>query len=99
VEDAVRDNKSFEVEYRIKHKDGSIRYFLERGKPIYGDDKQTEFIDGIILDFTDRKQVEEALRENQEKFRSLVETTSDWIWEVDADGIYTYVSPRVRDLC
>ena len=98
VEEAVRENKSFEVVYRIKHKDGSLRYFLERGSPIYGDDKQPEFIDGVILDVTDHKQKDEALRESEEKFRSLVETTSDWIWEVDANGIYTYVSPRVRDL-
>jgi PAS domain S-box-containing protein len=40
----------------------------------------------------------EALRESEERFRSLVETTSDWIWEIDQDGIYTYVSPKVEDL-
>jgi hypothetical protein len=34
----------------------------------------------------------------QEKFRSLVETVSDWVWEIDGNGAYTYVSPRVRDL-
>jgi PAS domain-containing protein len=38
------------------------------------------------------------LRASEEKFRSLVETTSDWIWEVDQHGVYTYASPKVRDL-
>jgi PAS domain S-box-containing protein len=51
-----------------------------------------------FIDITDRKRAEECLRESKEKFRILVETTSDWIWEVDAEGIYTYASPRVRDL-
>lgn len=51
-----------------------------------------------FIDITDRKQMEKALQEGEEKFRSLVETTSDWIWEVDAEGVYTYTSPRVRDL-
>ena len=46
----------------------------------------------------ERKKTEEALRESQEKFRSLVETTSDWIWELDLNGIYTYVSQKVKDL-
>ncbi len=46
----------------------------------------------------ERKKMEEALRESQEKFRALVETTSDWIWEVDQKSSYTYVSPRVKDL-
>ena len=45
----------------------------------------------------DRKR-EVALRESEEKFRTLVETTSDFIWEVDESGTYTYVSPQVRDL-
>ncbi|MFA6242095.1 MAG: PAS domain S-box protein [Candidatus Hydrogenedentales bacterium] len=41
---------------------------------------------------------EERLRESEEKYRSLVETSSDWIWEVDERGRYTYVSPRVIDI-
>ena len=34
-----------------------------------------------------------ALRESEARFRALVETTADWIWEVDAEGRYDYVSP------
>ncbi|MBW2005174.1 MAG: PAS domain S-box protein [Deltaproteobacteria bacterium] len=40
----------------------------------------------------------EALSESEDRFRYLVETTSDWIWEVDQNSIYTYVSPKVKDL-
>jgi diguanylate cyclase (GGDEF)-like protein/PAS domain S-box-containing protein len=40
----------------------------------------------------------ESLRDNEERFRSLVETTSDWIWELDARGMYTYASPKVSEL-
>ncbi|AFL74100.1 PAS domain S-box protein [Thiocystis violascens] len=36
---------------------------------------------------------EQSLRESEERFRAIVETTMDWIWEVDAEGRYTYVSP------
>ena len=46
----------------------------------------------------ERQRVEEALREREERFRNLVETTSDWIWETEADGTYSYSSPGVRDL-
>ncbi len=52
----------------------------------------------IVRDITKRKRTAEALRQSEEKFRALVESTSDWIWEVDQNGRYTYVSPRVETL-
>jgi PAS domain S-box-containing protein len=52
----------------------------------------------IVRDISERRQAAEALRQSEEKFRALVESTSDWIWEVDLDGHYTYVSPRVEVL-
>jgi two-component system cell cycle sensor histidine kinase/response regulator CckA len=39
----------------------------------------------------------EALKESEARFRSLVETTSDWVWEIDQNGVYTYASPKVSD--
>jgi diguanylate cyclase (GGDEF)-like protein/PAS domain S-box-containing protein len=47
---------------------------------------------------TEFERVMEALGDSEERFRTLVETTSDWIWEVDARGVYTYASPKVREL-
>lgn len=46
----------------------------------------------------ERERLLTALEESNERFRSLVETTSDWIWEIDAQGAYTYCSPKVLDL-
>lgn len=41
---------------------------------------------------------EDALRESEKKFRSMVETTSDWVWEIDSDGIFTYAGPKVQNI-
>ena len=41
---------------------------------------------------------EAALRESEERYRALVETVSDWVWEVDENVVYTFVSPKIRDL-
>jgi PAS domain S-box-containing protein len=57
--------------------------------------------DGIAVtskNISDRKMAEEARKESEERFRNLVETTSDWIWQVDENAVYTYVSPQVRDI-
>jgi len=52
----------------------------------------------IYHDVTDRKKAEETLRESESKFKSLVESTSDMIWETNIDGLYTYVSPQFENL-
>src|SRR5512139_463547 len=43
-------------------------------------------------------EAEEALLESRKRYQDLVETLSDWVWEVDGNAVYTYVSPKVRDL-
>jgi len=53
---------------------------------------------GMGTDIAERKRAEESLQKSEQRFRSLVEATSDWIWEIDQDGVYTYVSPKVKDL-
>jgi len=49
---------------------------------------------GLIRDITERKRAEEAVQESQAAVPGPVETLSDWIWEVNQNGIYTYVSPK-----
>jgi PAS domain S-box-containing protein len=53
---------------------------------------------GVSVDVSKRKQTEAQLRATKDRFRALLETTSDWAWEVDSDVVYTYSSPKVRDL-
>ncbi len=43
-----------------------------------------------------RKRGEKALRQSETKFRNLVESSNDWIWEVNVEGFYTYASPQVE---
>jgi len=43
-------------------------------------------------------QVERNIQLSEDRFQSLVETSSDWIWEVDKNGIYTYVNPQVQNV-
>ncbi|MBN2216988.1 MAG: PAS domain S-box protein [Pirellulales bacterium] len=56
-----------------------------------------ELNERLELDIANRAIIEEALRESEEQYRSLVELMSDWIWEMDADYRITYSSPQVKD--
>ena len=46
----------------------------------------------------DRIRAEDAQRLSEERYRHLIESSFDWIWEVDANGRYTYASPKVIKL-
>ncbi|MFH0778098.1 MAG: PAS domain-containing sensor histidine kinase, partial [Candidatus Eisenbacteria bacterium] len=50
------------------------------------------------LDITERRRTEEELRKSEERFRQVAESAGEWIWEVDADGLYTYVSPVIEQV-
>ncbi|WP_020587981.1 cache domain-containing protein [Desulfobacter curvatus] len=52
----------------------------------------------LMLTLIERNELNESLKESKERFRNLLENTSDWIWESDEKGRYTYSSPRVEDL-
>jgi PAS domain S-box-containing protein len=55
-------------------------------------------VQGIARDITARKGAEEALKDSEEKFRSIVETTNEWIWAMDLDGNRTYTNPAIEQI-
>ena len=71
---------------RWRHKDGSYRFLESNADPILDADGCLVGYRGADRDITERKRAEEALLRSEEKFRALVETTSDWVWEVDKTG-------------
>jgi PAS domain S-box-containing protein len=51
-----------------------------------------------MVDVSEQKRTEVALRESEERFRDIAYSMADWIWEVDENGVYTYCSKRVEDI-
>lgn len=88
---AMNAGESFKLEYRIFHKDGSMRWVEGRVNPTLENGKLVR-LDGVTADITKRKMTELALKENELKFRTLIENGSDGIAVTDEKLNLTFVS-------
>ncbi len=78
-----------EVTYPTIHGD---RPYYTIKFPIHGDKGDVEAVGTISSNISDLKVAEGALRESEERFRDFAESTSDWVWETDADLRFTLMS-------
>ncbi len=88
---------TLQTQVRVRHKDGSWRWVEATATNLLGDPT----IGAIVAnyhDITERKQAEDALRESEERYRTLVEYASDGIFLADAQGRYLNVNPRGCDM-
>ncbi len=71
IQESVRTNSIFEMEYRVQRLDGTLGWTLSRAVPLL--DAQGEVVEwfGAASDVTERKRAEEALRESEERYRNL----------------------------
>ncbi len=91
-----REIEDYDCEARMRHKDGSWIWILDRGRVVeWTADGQPLRMSGTHLDITKRKRAEAALVESEERFRDLAEMSSDWIWEQDAQFRTVSVSPSL----
>lgn len=102
--ETVRYEIPFDFEKIKKHKlyetsKSGIIYLDVLMSPLHAEEEKS--ISGYLLqieDITEQKRMEEALRESEERFKQVAESAGEWIWEVDADGLYTYASPVVEKM-
>jgi len=81
------------TDYEVFAKDGRTLVF-ELSTSLIQDRKNRPIgFRGVVRDTTDRKRVEEALRESEERFRTLVENMNETFYMIDEKGVITYVSP------
>jgi signal transduction histidine kinase/ActR/RegA family two-component response regulator len=66
---AVRNREVYGLEHRVIWPDGSLHWMAAHGRSAYGPDGQPLYFDGVLLDFTERKRMEESLRRQTEALR------------------------------
>jgi len=80
----------------VKRPDGVIVWINVSAAPLIDKSGELEGVVGTFTDITARKKAEEELRKSEERFRSIVETTKEWIWIQDLQGRHTYNSPALK---
>lgn len=99
INEAIKTKSVFELEHRVLQKDGDIGWTFSRAIPILDDNGNIIEWFGVANDITEKKNAEKAIRESEEKYRTIFETMTEGfsINEIicDKDGIpydYRYIS-------
>jgi PAS domain S-box-containing protein len=98
MRECLNSRKELIMEFRIKTPDQTLRWILTRANLLV--DKNGEIIEmsGISLDISERKFKEQLIRENEERFRALVQNALDIITIFNADGTITYQSDSIEKI-
>jgi PAS domain S-box-containing protein len=88
----------FRAEYRMVTHDGSVRWFLDETHEIAGQGGESAYRYGYLVEITERKELEDAVREAEERYRALVEELplAIYVDRLDELSSNIYTSPHVE---
>lgn len=83
------------VQFKIKHKNGKYLHISFEGCVGYNPDGSFKQTYCTFKDITPQKKAESKLKKSEDRFSQIIKNSKDLIWEVDENGLYTYVSDTI----
>ena len=84
VQEAVAKNDYYSIEYRIRDNDGRVRWVEDHGRP-YIVEGTVQWLDGLLLDVTERKKAQQSLQRMNETLEETVETRTQEVRALAAE--------------
>jgi PAS domain S-box-containing protein len=104
AQQAVREKADFDVDFRIAHPDGSIRYVHSVGHPVVGDDGEVTELVGTHIDVTEPRLANEALqkafdeiKKSEDRLRLVIDTIPTLVWRASPEGIPDFLNQTALD--
>jgi diguanylate cyclase (GGDEF)-like protein/PAS domain S-box-containing protein len=95
IKTGIENKQPFIVEYRIKHKDGTMRWVYEKGQGYFGREAKVQWMDGVLFDITDRKEMEKKLAEMFEKVKNM-SLTDELTQLYNRRGFMTHAEQQIK---
>ncbi|MGB5105697.1 MAG: PAS domain S-box protein [Candidatus Zixiibacteriota bacterium] len=86
VSRSIEFGTPYALEYRLIKSNGAIVWVAEHGQAVAGDNGKPQWLDGAILDITDRKQAADDLAQSEETLRALIDASPGIALLLDGDG-------------
>jgi len=88
-----RRHEEVNIEYRVRHQDGSVHWLMSRGNPVADDDGRVTHYIGTIIEITNSKIIEQKLLDNRDRLDFVLEKSGMGWWELDLDDMSVIRSP------
>ena len=98
IREALKQGVPFDLEYRIVHSDGGVRWVWERGIGVTDGESHVIAVEGLIQDITERRSAVQALREAERRYRGLFDNAIEGIFRTTGDGHYLDANPALANI-
>lgn len=93
IQRGIEHGESWDIEHRIICRNGKEKWVHAVGEAVCNENGSVVELVGTVQDITDRKKVEKKLLESEEKYRLITDTSIDSIYQLDVEGIITFMNP------